>query len=647
VTRRPPAALALAFALGYVVVGLLSRTTVLDGTALALVWPAAGLPLLWFLLRDARPLGIDTPLLAAAACATMLLSGSGTTLALVVTVTNVAQTLLAVALLRRWAPEVYGAGGDRALDSPRLLGLFVAAIGVAMAVGAVLGTLGVLLSGGDAGLVTLALWFGRNLCGALGVGTLGLLALQHLGRPAPRPSLLRGGTGGPVELVAASVFAVLAHALVFALDDVPLGFALLAASVWFGSRFVPLVAATQAVLAGISVVVATLQHVGPFVSVQEPSVSALVAQLYVVTTIGVGLALATGRAENRRLTGDLRAAEADAAYQARLLDGVIATIESGIVVVDDTGEVRFRNGAAAAVIGRGPDLEGSGETGRRLGAPVARAFGGEEVRGLELVVGDDGDERVLDVSVVPLPYDGRRGRDRVLVLFRDATGEHVERAELLAFAGVVAHDLRNPLAAVEGWTDLIGEHLEQDELELDLAREFVTRVRSSTARMRNLIEDLLTHAGSRDRALTLVGLDVGEVVAEVARARGAEGEVSWTPMPAVLADPVLVRQLVDNLLGNALKYVAEDVRPDVRVSARLLGTQMVAVAVTDNGIGLPEGEHDKVFAEFHRAHHQEYDGSGLGLAICRRIVARHGGTIRAFDNPAGPGTVFELTLPAG
>ena len=60
----------------------------------------------------------------------------------------------------------------------------------------------------------------------------------------------------------------------------------------------------------------------------------------------------------------------------------------------------------------------------------------------------------------------------------------------------------------------------------------------------------------------------------------------------------------------------------------------------------PEGEHERIFEEFHRAHHRDYEGSGLGLAICRRIVTRHGGTIVARDNPAGRGTVFEFTLPA-
>jgi signal transduction histidine kinase len=641
--RRPWAV--LPFAALYVGVGMLGRTTVLDGTALALVWPAAGLALLWFLLRGARLVSLDTLLLAAGAFAVMMLSGAEPGLATVVMTTNVGQTLLAVELLRRWCPDLYGAGGDRAIDSPPRLARFAGVITLAMAAGAVVGVLGTLLTGREADGVDLALWFGRNLCGALVLTTVGLLVAQRLAQPSPRPPLVGAGAGGPAELVLAAAFTVGIHALAVSYGDLPLAFILLAGTVWFGTRFGTLIASVEAALAGVAVVVATLGDDGLFGAVTDPEVSALVAQLYVVTTLLVGLALATGRDENRRLTGEVLDAEAEAVAQARVLDAVIAHIDSGVAVVGKAGEVLFRNDAAARVLGRGQDLTEAGETGRRLAEPVRRALAGEQLRGLELAVGAQG-ERIFEVAATPLPSDGRRRRGRALLLFRDTTTEHEHRAELLAFAGAVAHDLRNPLAAVEGWTDLIEEHLEQEDLGLDLARQFVARVQSSSARMRELIDGLLAHAQSRDRELKLVVLDLDAVVADVARARGASDEVGWDPLPAVRADPVLVRQLLDNLVGNALKYVAPGVRPVVRVTARQDGPGAVAVAVVDNGIGLPDGEHEKVFGEFHRAHHREYDGSGLGLAICRRIVARHGGTIRAFDNPAGQGTVFEFTLPA-
>ena len=130
----------------------------------------------------------------------------------------------------------------------------------------------------------------------------------------------------------------------------------------------------------------------------------------------------------------------------------------------------------------------------------------------------------------------------------------------------------------------------------------------------------------------------------MAAARHAEGAISCGPIPAVAADPVLLRQVVDNLLGNALKYVVPGEEPKVEVTGEATDG-LVVISVADHGIGLPGGEHDRIFDEFHRAHYRDYEGSGLGLSICRRIVSRHGGTIVARDNPAGRGTVFEFTLP--
>jgi signal transduction histidine kinase len=266
------------------------------------------------------------------------------------------------------------------------------------------------------------------------------------------------------------------------------------------------------------------------------------------------------------------------------------------------------------------------------------------VRDLELRTVGDAGPRILAVSAVPLPRDLRRDRARALVLSRDVTSEHAHREELSAFAGVVAHDLRNPLAAIDGWTEMISDELEAGELDPDLAHEFVSRVRSSSARMHALIGDLLDHATSDARALDPARVDVAAMVAEVAAARHAEGAISCGPIPAVAADPVLLRQVVDNLLGNALKYVVPGEEPKVEVTGEATDG-LVVISVADHGIGLPAGEHDRIFDEFHRAHFRDYEGSGLGLSICRRIVSRHGGTIVARDNPAGRGTVFEFTLP--
>jgi signal transduction histidine kinase len=117
---------------------------------------------------------------------------------------------------------------------------------------------------------------------------------------------------------------------------------------------------------------------------------------------------------------------------------------------------------------------------------------------------------------------------------------------------------------------------------------------------------------------------------------------------SVQADPALTRQLFANLVSNAVKYTPVGDRPQVTI--RSLPDDepgFVRVTVADRGVGLPEGEEERVFQEFHRApgHAADYTGTGLGLSLCRKIVVRHGGTIRAYNDPDS-GTVFDFTLPA-
>jgi signal transduction histidine kinase len=279
--------------------------------------------------------------------------------------------------------------------------------------------------------------------------------------------------------------------------------------------------------------------------------------------------------------------------------------------------------------------------------PSARALRGETVPVVEMRIHPPGGRaRVLAVSATPLPPGAHPGRARALLLCRDVTAEHAHREELRAFAGVVAHDLRNPLSAIDGWSEVLDDGLAAGDLPTESARELLARVRSVSRRMHELIGDLLAHATSASLEIHPERVDLVALVAQVVAARQAEPYVTWGRIPPVEADPVLVRQVLDNLLGNALKYVAPGAAPRVTVSGRTDGTGFVVLRIADQGIGLPAGEHERIFEEFHRAHAGGYDGTGLGLSICRRIVARHGGTIVARDNPAGRGTVFELTLPA-
>ena len=645
------------FAGGLVVLAFATDATDYTGAGFATALPAGGIAVLWFLLRGVRLISPELLLLPAALFAANLVLGSEPALAAALAGAVLVQTLLVVVLLRRWCPELWGCGGDRPLERPRALARFTAAMVLGTAVGAVLAVVGWTAVTGSAVDLGGVLWFGRTLCSALTIVALGLLVGQRVSSEPPRPPLL--GAARLPELLLALVFTAGMYVLAFWYEDLPLAFPLLAATVWFGMRFSTLLTAALSFVTGIATLVLTLRDIGPFAAVERADVGYLLAAFYVATIVVTGLGLSTGRDEREALTAELRRTQSEAEYQASVRSAVIGSMNEGLFVIDEGGAILLQNPAAAEILGvtqaeMTPESI-AGISGRWAdGTPMAeadrpalRALAGETVRDVELLVSLDGlPDRVVSVSAIPLPRELSGGSAQALVLFRDATVEHARREDLAAFAGVVAHDLRNPLAAIDGWTEMIADELDSGGLDAQLAREFVSRVRSSSRRMRELIRDLLAHATSSARNLDVSRVDIAELAAEVASARHAESNVTISAMPLALADPVLVRQVLDNLIGNALKYVAPGVEPRIVVRGCAHPPGFVSVQVVDNGIGIPPGEHEQIFDEFHRAHYRDYEGSGLGLSIVRRIVTRHDGTITALANPDGPGSIFEFTLPA-
>lgn len=650
-----PAA-AVGFAALYLAFALLSREAPGAGFD-SVARPAGGIAVLWLLLRQTKALGVDTLALAVVAYAANSVTGADPDAAALIAATNVLQSVLATVLLRRWCLTLWGCGGTRPLDRPRVLAPYCAALVVALAVGAIVATLGMSAIEGVDETAEGVLWFGRNLCSALVLVTFGLLLGQRLTSPRPRPRLL--GDAGPVELLAATAFTLTMYGVAFTLEETPLAFVLLAATVWFGLRFSTMLSATHSLVIGMATLSLTVNGVGPFAAVEREDLGYLVAQFYVVAISVTALILSTARDEREALAAELRRSKEEAVYESSVRDAVIGSITEGLIVVDESGELLIQNDAAATLLGDGARpltsesrhvMSSWSVDGVALDdsqRPTARALRGETVHAAEVMIRVEGrPDRVLSISGIPLPRDEIRDRSRALMIFRDVTDEHAHRQELSMFAGVVAHDLRNPLAAIDGWTEMIADELDAGRLDPQTAREFVSRVRSSSGRMRELIRDLLAHATSGSRDLDMSRLDVAAMAEEIASTRHAEKNVACEAIPPVLADAVLVRQVLDNLVGNALKYVAPGIEPEVTVRGWRSGTRMVTIQVADNGIGIPAGERERIFEEFHRAHYRDYEGSGLGLSIVRRIVTRHDGTIVARANPAGVGSLFELTLPA-
>lgn len=221
-------------------------------------------------------------------------------------------------------------------------------------------------------------------------------------------------------------------------------------------------------------------------------------------------------------------------------------------------------------------------------------------------------------------------------------------ADLEQFAYVASHDLQEPLRMVASYLQLI-ERRYVDRLDDD-GREFIGYAVDGANRMRALVNDLLAFSRVGTRGHPFQPCDLGAVIEQVRdnleltiAETGATLEVG--PLPTIPGDATQLTQLLQNLVGNALKFAGEQ-PPVITVGAELADGQWT-VSVTDNGIGIDPKHAERVFLIFQRLHSRtEYDGTGIGLAICKRIVERHGGRIWVAPREGG-GSIFRFTLDAG
>ncbi len=221
--------------------------------------------------------------------------------------------------------------------------------------------------------------------------------------------------------------------------------------------------------------------------------------------------------------------------------------------------------------------------------------------------------------------------------------------ELQQFAYVASHDLQEPLRKIQAFGDLLKTRY-ADTLS-EQGRDYLTRMQNAAGRMQLLINDLLSLSRAGTRRQMFASVDLNNVTKAVLsdleiRIEQLGATVNVGSLPTIEADAVQLTQLIQNLVGNALKFHKKNESPVVTVSSKVLleeGTCELTIA--DNGIGFDEKYLDRIFQVFQRLHGRaEYEGTGVGLAVCRRIVERHGGTITA-HSIQGEGAQFVVTLP--
>lgn len=220
-------------------------------------------------------------------------------------------------------------------------------------------------------------------------------------------------------------------------------------------------------------------------------------------------------------------------------------------------------------------------------------------------------------------------------------------ASLQQFARIASHDLQEPLKVIQGYTALLRNRYKG---RLDSSGgEFIDYIHDGAVRMEQLIKGVLEHASIQAKIKPFERVDMNTCFAEACAnleqsiaERGAN--VTSDCLPEVLADQIQMTRLIQNLIGNALKFVATDTIPQIHVSAHRNDSVRV-FEVTDNGIGIENQYLDKIFGMFKRLHStDDYPGTGLGLAICKAIVDHHNGTIWVESTP-GQGSTFSFTIP--
>lgn len=372
---------------------------------------------------------------------------------------------------------------------------------------------------------------------------------------------------------------------------------------------------------------------------------------------------------------DRKRAEEDLHRMAAIIessdDAIVSTTLDGIITSWNPAAQRLYGYSAEKAEGRSASF--LVPTGRPddVAEILARVGRGEAVEHYETIRRNK-DGRLIDVSVSASPIRDTRGnlvgvstigrditdRKRAEATIRELNAELENRVtqrtaelaevveDLEGFSYSISHDLRAPLRAIDGFSRIL---LEEYGGSLDAEGQRLLKViRTATTDMAQLIDDLLAFSriGRQQVKTSLIDMHAltAAVVNELTVTTPEEAEhVRIGDLPPAQGDRALIRQVLVNLLSNALKFSRPTERPEIEVAGSA-GVEANRYWVRDNGVGFDNAYEEKLFQVFQRLHPSEFEGTGVGLAIVQRIVRRHGGEVWA-EGAVGEGATFFFTLP--
>ncbi len=352
---------------------------------------------------------------------------------------------------------------------------------------------------------------------------------------------------------------------------------------------------------------------------------------------------------------------------------IFESAPNGMIVINRQGKVLQANEQALSIFRYASDeLEGKSiehlvpseqrtqhvvDRGTYCDAPERRAMGGRKtLYGLR----QDGSQVPVEVGLNPI---GSIDRQEIVasvvdvserkeyerrIESRNAALERSNR-ELQEFAFIASHDLREPLRKIISFSKLL---LSKDYGEFTPeGREFSGYVVSAAERMRELLDSLLSYSRVASKGKNFQPTDLDQVLEDVLSdlqlaIEETGAEIQASPLTTIECDASQIRQLIQNIIANSLKYRVKGNVPVVNVSGRVIQDDILQVCIKDNGIGFDPRYSEQIFEVFKRLHGREtYSGTGMGLAICRKIVERHQGAIRAEGDPGkGASIYFELPI---